>query len=429
MKLKLFFILTLLVLFSLQSHAGLFDNLFGGNKEAPKITQEEAIIIEDEEIISAEDYLNSIDEPRNIEVFSNDEVFSQAFDDAEEFIDDSDFEEPLVRAQSIFLSFLNAPKKIYLSQRVVIKIKAVVTNKNVTFLKTTFLKAKDVQILNKSTSWKKTSQNSYEISYIIKFFSTAGKLPDFKVTTYADGRVMSNETISSYEPKIIALREDKEFSLVLSKDFTLQSHNEKKYDEKSNIVVLELNASEANLEDFHIPYAIKDGIYDIKQYGVNQSIYYFAIIPNDIKIFKFKYFDLVSNKYHIVTFPILLQDSSISTQTDLNPQKSRFALYKAIALIVLAFVIFLFYMKTRALYLLVLTFSVLAFVLYKQIPISKVTLDKGVNLRILPTENSTIFYVTQEKIEADMLLKKDGYIKLLLPNKKIGWINEDSTKN
>jgi hypothetical protein len=215
----------------------------------------------------------------------------------------------------------------------------------------------------------------------------------------------------------------------LSRDLTLQSHHEKKYDEKSNIVVLEINATHANLEDFHIPYAIRDGIDEIKYNGFNQTIYYFAIIPNDIKVFKFKYFDLLSNKYNIVSFPVTLQDSSVSTQTDLNPEESRFALYKAIALLVLAFIIFLFYLKTKKLYLLILALIVGVFLFYIRMPISKIILNENVKLRILPTKNSTVFYVTQKKIEADMLLKKDGYIKVLLPNKKIGWIDEDITKN
>jgi hypothetical protein len=62
-------------------------------------------------------------------------------------------------------------------------------------------------------------------------------------------------------------------------------------------------------------------------------------------------------------------------------------------------------------------------------PMSKIVLQKGVKLRILPTKNSTIFYITQEQTTADKLLVRDGYIKILLPNKKIGWIDENSAKN
>ena len=423
MKLKYFFSLIFL-LFSLNLHAGFFSDLFGTSKQEPQITQEDAIIIEEEEIITAEDYMDSIDEPTEIEVFADPSFSSWAFDENEEFIEDDEGEDPFIQAQTIFLSYLEKPEKIYLSQHSSIKIKAIVTNENMSNIKTAFLNAKNVQILNKNTPWRKTSENSYEITYRIKVFSTAAALPDFKIQA---GK--QSQLLPAYEPKIVALREDREFCLVLSKDFTLKSHHEKKYDEKSNIVVLELNATDANLEDFHIPYALRDGIDEIKRNGSTQSIFYFAIVPNDIKTFKFKYFDLLSNKYNIVSFPIVLEDTGVSTQTNLNPQKSKLALYKALALIALAFIIFLFYIKSRKLYLLILAFSVIAFVVYIQIPISKIVLQKDIELRILPTKNSTVFYLTKEVTKADMLLKKDGYIKVLLPNKKIGWIDENLAKN
>jgi hypothetical protein len=430
---KAAFLWIVVVLFSLNLHAGFFGDLFEKRDQDIQITQEDPVIdsevIYEEEVISADDYIDSVDEPTDIEVFSDNENESKAFDENEVYVDEDGDEDPFIRSQSIFLSYVDKPEKIYLSQHASIKIKAVVTQENISSIQTSFLKHKNITILNNNSSWIKTSNNSYENSYIIKVLSTSAVMPDIKVAVSTLNGKQYSETLSSYQPKIVALREDKEFCLVLSRDLTLQSHHQKKYDEKTNIVVLEINATDANLEDFHIPYAIRDGIDDIKYSGKNQTIYYFAIIPNSMKMFKFKYFDLVSNKYNIVSFPVVLQDSSVSTQTDLNPEESRFALYKAIALIVLAFIIFLFYLKTKKLYLLILSLIVGFFVFYIRMPISKIILDKNVKLRILPTKNSTVFYKTEQSIKADILLKKDGYIKVLLPNKKIGWIDEDITKN
>ncbi len=425
MKLKLFLSLTF-ILFTLNANAGFLSDLFGEGEQKPKITQEDALIVE-EEVITADEYMDSIDEPTDIEVFSKDVDDRDAFSDDEEFISD-EAHTPYVRSQTIFLSFTSKIEKIYLSQHKAVKIKAIITSESVNSIKTTFLNAKDVQVLNKSATWTKIGPNDYEVTYIIKPMSTKGRLPDFKVTAYSK-KSEHSETLLSFKPKIVALREDKEFSLVLSKDFTLNSHQAKKYDEKSNIVLLEIDASYANLEDFHLPFAIRDGIDKIEKSGYNTSIFYFAIIPNDIKVFKFKYFDLLSNKYNIVSFPMILKDTTVSTQTDLNPQKSKLALYKALAFIVLALVIFVFYLRSKKLYLLIFTFIILAFVAYLQIPISKVILEKNIDLKILPTKNSTIFYTTTKPTKADILLEKDGYIKVLLENKKIGWIDENLTKN
>ena len=426
MKLKVLFTL-LFIIFAADVQAGFFGNLFEKDtRQDTIITQEDAII--EEEVISADDYIDSVEEPTDMEVFS-DTPQEQAFDENEEFVIDEDEDNPLIRSQSIFLSYIKKPEKIYLSQHANIKIKAIITNKNVEDIKTSFINAKNIKILNPNSSWNKVSDTAYENSYTLKVFSTDAHIPDIKITTTSVNGKVRTETLPSFNPKIIALREDKEFSLVLAEDFTLLEHHEKKYDEKSNIIVMEINATGSNLEDFHIPYAVRDGIDEIKYDGVNQRIYYFAIIPNDIKLFKFKYFDLQNNKYNIVSFPIILKDSSVSTQTDLNPEESRYALYKAIALIVLAFIIFLFYLKSKNIFILILSIIVLAFTFYIRMPMSKIVLQKGVKLRILPTKNSTIFYITQEQTTADKLLVRDGYIKILLPNKKIGWIDENSAKN
>jgi hypothetical protein len=453
LKLKTLLFFTLILLSVSNLYGGFFGDLFKNTTPSREIiiTEEDPIIenIEDvesmddevfkpqnqdkniiveEEVISADEYIDSVEEPTDIEVFSS-QSDSQAFDEEEIFSDEELDDNPYVKSQSIFLSYLDKPEKIYLSEHATIKLKAIIPHENIDSIKTSFLNKKNVTILNLDTPWKKIANNKYENSYIIKAFSTSVIMPDIEITaTSSDGKSFK-ETLKAYKPKIVALREDKEFCLVLSKDFTLKTHHEKKYDEKSNIVVLEISAKNANLEDFHIPYALRDGIDDIEYEGDTQSIYYFAIIPNDIKIFKFKYFDTSSNKYNIVSFPIMLQDSRVSTQTDLNPEESRFELYKLIALVGLAGIFLLFYLKTKKLYLLILALVVGLYVLFTKAPISKILLHKNVKLRILPTKNSTIFYITDQDTKADILLKKDGYIKVLLPNKKIGWIDEDLTKN
>lgn len=406
-------------------HAGFFDNLFGTDKpnETPKIQIEDAEIVE-EETITAEEYMDRVEEPTQMEVFTSDIESPKAFEETEVFIDEGDEAAIFGASQTLFVSYLTKPEKIYLSQHAIFTLKAIVTNEGLSAIQTAFENAKDIQVLNPNAHWDKKNKNTYEVSYILKPKSTSARLPDFVITASSENARTSTQTLGAPNTKIVALREDQAFCQVLSSDFTLKNHTEKKYDEQHNIVLLEINATNANLEDFHIPYAMRDGIDDIMTEGFNQSIYYFAIIPNDIKEFKFKYFDIESNKYHIVSFPIVLLDSRVSTQTDLNPQKNRFVLYKAIALLVIGLILLGFYFKTRQLYMLVLSLIVFAFLLYTQIPISKTTLEKGAALRILPTENSTIFYVTEEPVKADILLKKNGYIKVLLPNKKIGWIEK-----
>lgn len=57
--------------------------------------------------------------------------------------------------------------------------------------------------------------------------------------------------------------------------------------------------------------------------------------------------------------------------------------------------------------------------------------DKSVNVKadakvyLLPTKNSSIFFTTTAPIATEMIKKRDGYYKIMLPDDKIGWVKED----
>ncbi len=96
----------------------------------------------------------------------------------------------------------------------------------------------------------------------------------------------------------------------------------------------------------------------------------------------------------------------------------------ALAIVALLFAILFF--KTKKFYYIILSAITIIFLFYTQVPITKVNVPANVALRILPMQNSTIFFRTDKPLEVDILLKKEHYTKVLLPNKKIGWIkNED----
>jgi hypothetical protein len=154
-------------------------------------------------------------------------------------------------------------------------------------------------------------------------------------------------------------------------------------------------------------------------------MYYVSVIPNYQKEYKFKYFNLKSNSVNKVSFPIILADATLSTQIGLNPQKSKFFLYKIIAYFALSLIFLLLFLKYRHKLLLFISALIAFYILYTKLLSGSLTLDEGVNIRILPTENSTVFFKTSQEIDAKILLKKDGYTKLLLPNGKIGWIKDD----
>ncbi len=407
------FLLILLLTFSLsQVQAGFFSDLFDRADESKDKQFQEV----EEEVMDADAYI----EPR----YQEEKVFSD--ENFEEFEEDTS----TIKSKSIFLSYLKQPKKVYINQHFSVEIKAVLTGSNLKSIGTEFVGGKDFKVLNPNAPWVESAEKSHTNTYHIKLTSAKSSLPHFRIVTTNKRGESSSETLKSYPQKLVGLKKSEFFSNVLASDFNLISHHEKEYDDKSNIILMEINASKSNLEDFHLPFAIREGIDSIHEQNNKQNIFYFVIVPNYQKVLKFKYFNLQTNKFNRISFPIMISDSSVSTQTGLNPQKSKIFLYKVIALLSFALLFLLLFMKYKKSYLLFLALFIAVYTIVTKLITNNLTLPKDIMIRILPTENSTIFFKTAQTMEVKVLSKKNGYIKVLLPNTKIGWIKDvDLSKN
>ena len=327
-------------------------------------------------------------------------------------------------SKNLFLAFTSFPKKVIINQRVAIDIKATVTKKDIKSIQTVFSNSKTYKILNPNTKWKKNNSHSYINRYYIKFLTVEPELPTFSVSVDFDSFIAKN-SIKLNHIKVVTLKSDKFFSGVIASDLKLESHSEKKYDDKKNIILMEISAKSSNLSDFSLKFPIREGVDEFIDNNNEQKIFYFAIVDNSMKYFKFRYFDYISNKYILHNFKIVLQDQTLSTQTELNPKKNRYILYKTIALLIFAFLLIVIFIIKRKYFALVLAILILIYVGYTNIPMNSVMLKKGTGLKILPTQNSTVFYILEDDISVDIVHTKGKYIKVLLENKKIGWINSD----
>ncbi len=449
MRVRIFIIMISILCATNSIHADIFTSLFGDkNKQKSDVqiqevpASKEGIIVE-EEVISADEYMDSTDEPYEDQLFdqrNEKDTFSQestideapvvekaiSTDEYDSPEDDSSLDDPFIKVKNILLSYSDKPDKIYLLQHFPIHLKAIIPQTKIKAIQTDFIGGKDYKVINPDRPWEKTGENSYENTFYLKLLTKQAKLPNIKVTKQSQSGKVQSEVLKAFKSKIVSLRQDNLFCKVLANNLDIHKHQERKYDEQNNIIVLELNASNSNLEDFHIPFSSREGIDDIKNRGLNQKIYYFCIVPNSKKIFKFKYFNLLRNRFEIISFDIKPIDTTISTHTNLNPQKNKYIIYKMTALGILAFLFVILYFKTKKIYYIALALLTIVFLFYTQVPIRKVTIRANVPLRILPMQNSTIFFRTNKPINADILLKKERYTKVLLPNKKIGWIkNED----
>ncbi len=349
-------------------------------------------------------------------------VFSS--ESSDEF-DKGDF---ATKERKIYLSYINYPKRVYLNQHFHIKLQSIIIDENINSLKTELEGGKNFKVINPKPKWKKVDDKTYNATIYFKLLSQDAILPKIKMIAKGENDKLYEDELNSKPLKIIELKKSKLFSNVMADKFDILSHKEKRYDDKRILILMEINATNSNLEDFHLSFASREALDSFEEHLDWQKVYYVCIVPKYQKEFKFKYFNTKKNKFIKVSFPIILADSTLSTQLGLNPKKSKFFIYEVAALFFISLIFFLLYLKYKNKILLFFALFIALYTIFSKLVTSSVTLDKGVNIRILPTHNSTIFFKTPDKIEAKILLKKEGYTKLLLPNGKIGWVRDEDLK-
>jgi hypothetical protein len=331
------------------------------------------------------------------------------------------------KAQSIFLSYESTPNKVYVGELFAVKVKAIIANDDFEDITSSFQDYENLKIINPDAKWQWFNDNIFYNTFYMKADNTNAKLPSLTLNIYQDSIKIDSETLEAKAPSIIKLNGTKYFSKVIAKSLKIKKHKTTQFDDKSYIIVLEIEAEEANLNDFKLKWVIRDGIDSSSSNLPYFKIFYYAIIPDFTKEFIFTYFDRDTNKFEKITIPIVVTDDKISTQIDLNPAQSSLQIYKDSIYGIIALILIILFIRRRKVGYIIFLVLLIAFFIYDKNLFNSIKIDKGSQIQILPTKKSTIFYTTNRTLYAQKLGQKDSYIKILLPNGKIGWI--DDSKN
>ena len=333
-----------------------------------------------------------------------------------------------IKENVVYLSYVKKPQRVYVNQIFKIKIKAIIAVSDFDKIITTFQNGKDFKVLNPKNSWKWFNDNIYFNEYYLKLTSANAVMPTINVSVSKGIKKIVTKSLKPFKLEIIQLKNGGIFSNVIASYLKVVKFKTTKFDKKSNILVMEIEAKDANIRDFKVSDTIKDGI---DSYTINlpySKIFYFAILPNTQKEFRFSYFNIKKNRFENFTIPLEVSTEDTSTQLGLNPKASKISMYKNIALVAIAFLsLVIFFFRRKIVYIFIFVFIVIyLFIFYN--PFDSIILPKNTKIRILPTYNSTIFYVTDRKIVAEKLNSTKRYIKVLLPNGKIGWVKKGGIK-
>ncbi len=295
-----------------------------------------------------------------------------------------------------------------------------------------------IELLNKMPKWKKVEKELFRATYYYKIKGIRASIPSLEVSAFSNkDKYIDHSIAPKVALQVTDLSKNPRYANVMAKDLQVVQYKTKDYDDKNNILVMELAFKEATWEDFHIKEAIKQGFDNasLNQIKAKEgSVFYYCVLPKTIQNLSFDYFSLSNKQFKTLSFSAIPTQDTTGIQSDLIP-KNNFLVFSNVALLALCvfflvlFFLVLFFIFGRKLIFLGLGILCLGFVLYHLLFTQKSALLLAhKKIRILPTQNSTILGLSKDEMPIKILGSHDDYYKILTPHEQIGWVKKDEVK-
>jgi len=326
----------------------------------------------------------------------------------------------------LYLSFKEIPSRVLKGEIFPITIKTLSTVKNFQDISYEFTNYFGLKSLTEVPYREETDKYYFDTFY---FLSTSkyAKLPDITASLISeDDKSYQKSTIYGSKINIVTLNPKKDFANIIADLFEIQEYKTTNFDQQHNIIVFTAIAKKSNLSAFKLNNVYKQGIESITDSIDLSKITYYAIISDKLENFEFSYFNLQKNRFITVNIPIVVDDDSVTTQTDLKPKNQSKEKLKMLVAASVA-IIGLFFLLLRKKYIYIFFIIIpLIYVGYLAIPSKSICIKKGSKIHLLPVYNGTIFETTTSEYS---LLKEGSvknFTKVKLQNDRIGWVkNED----
>ncbi|MFP6026228.1 SH3 domain-containing protein [Helicobacter pylori] len=290
-----------------------------------------------------------------------------------------------------------------------------------------------IELLSKMPKWKKVEKELFRATYYYKIKGVKAIIPSLEVSAFSNkDKYIDHSIAPKVALQVTDLSKNPRYANVMAKDLQVVQYKTKDYDDKNNILVMELAFKEATWEDFHIKEAIKQGFDNasLNQIKAKEgSVFYYCVLPKTLQNLSFDYFSLSNKQFKTLSFSTIPTQDTTGIQSDLIP-KNNFLVFSNVALLALCvFFLVLFFIFGRKLIFLGLGILCLGFVLYHLLFTQKSALLLAhKKIRILPTQNSTILGLSKNEMPIKILGSHDDYYKILTPHEQIGWVKKDEVK-
>lgn len=324
------------------------------------------------------------------------------------------------------------PKELhYIGEIVGVKYSVLVLE-NAKVRSISFLDSDGIIVKNGDESWEQSTDGALENIIYFKIVGKKFAFPRIEVIVDSDDfsdTAMSSEILG----EAIDLKANhKRFNGVVAQNFKIHNHSVKEFDEKNNIIILDLSAEWANLEDLKIANIKKQGFESLNEGISRSSGIYYAILSNQVAALDFEYFDLASQTYKQEHIKNAVNKAHISINPEIAPI-NKVLIFKNIVILIVSFALFVAFLirkipsKVR-IAMLVIGILLLLFVAISVNLSENGTMKNDSYIRILPTTNSTIIAKIPANAAVQIISKHNDYLKILTPDNKTGWVEKANVK-
>ncbi|STQ86580.1 hypothetical protein LS73_003540 [Helicobacter muridarum] len=283
--------------------------------------------------------------------------------------------------------------------------------------------------LIKSSDWNENG-DYWNISYTFKILRDRATIPALVV------HVQNNNIQDSMQTSKIGLQaqdlsSNHSFSNVVASNLKVIDYTLEIYDNKNNMILIELEGKNSNLEDFSIPNIKEQEFGQGTKFGIDIArANVLALVPKSLESINFNYFNIDSKQFIDIKIPniinVIAQDDS--TKEDLNPKNS----FLGIVNICIISFLLLFSLLTifkRSYFFAIISVLLLCLLVYrffsnthtiKTIPNAKVL--------ILPTSHSTELLTISNPAKLQAVDKRNGFYKVYINSNKVGWISKSQVR-
>jgi hypothetical protein len=333
---------------------------------------------------------------------------------------------PEVTQNILYCSYESVPDKVFKGQIFPITIKTLSTESYFQEIAYHFQDGRGLELLNEKPLTRHENHYYYHTFYFLATHDNI-KTPNITVSlVYSEYIKDDLAYLSPLNISVVKLNPPKNYVNIIANDFRLTQYKTNHYDDEHNIAVFSTEADYAFIEAFVIPGGYKQGFESNSSTIEESKMTYYAIIPKHLEQLEFIYFNLLSHRFEKLIMPIVIDDDSVSTQSNLKPKDHRHTQIKLYIAIGFALVSLLLFIMRRRYFYLFLFLGATVYAGYISVPIQNACVKKGSSIYLLPMQNGTVFETTQARKVFQIEGSIDGYIKVKLHNNKIGWIRNEA---